>query len=271
MIIQHSFFKNGSDVVKESVERVFGELEPVSKMEPNRFELPITSIRRILGDKFYEAKDVDTIRVIICDNGGFKDQDLKVNFEKGNELLQYISMLFQGFIDCNGGSEVFSTDFMEKPMARFCITSTKGLAFYDVSLNFLAPVAKFDDNHVIVGMKNMIEIANITDEVNKVESAIQQMQSMNNTKGIEALAASREQLASKMVQYQSEIIDSFFNILKTYNNTDNVQDIFDVSIIFSNVYRDPEGKEEPLVGTSVISYHDVASRNVVALKNKFHI
>ena len=92
MIIQHSFFKNASEVAAESIERVFGKLEPVSKMEPNRFELPITSIRRILGDKFYNLKnsETDTVRVIICDNGGFKDKDLKLNFDKGNELLQFV-------------------------------------------------------------------------------------------------------------------------------------------------------------------------------------
>lgn len=273
MIIQHSFFKDASEIVAESVEKVFGKLEPVSKMNPNRFELPITSIRRILGDKFYNLKnsDNDTIRVVICDNGGFNDQDLKVNFDKGNELLQFISMCFQGFIDCNDGNQEFTKEFMEQPMAKFCITSNKGLVSYDIGLNFLAPVANFDGDSVIVGMKNMVEIANITNEVNNVEMAIEQMKSMNNAKGVEALVTSREQLAEKMVQYQSEIIDSFFEILKNNNNTDNVSDIFDVSIIFANIYRDPDGVEKPLKATTIISYHDVASRNVVALGNKFHI
>ena len=273
MIIQHSFFKNASEVAAESIERVFGKLEPVSKMEPNRFELPITSIRRIRGDKFYNLKnsETDTVRVIICDNGGFKDKDLKLNFDKGNELLQFVSIMFQGFIDCNNGSENFTKEFMEKPIAKLCITSDKGLITHDVGLEFLAPLSKFNDDHIIIGMKNMVEIAQLTQEVNNVENAIDQMKAMNNTKGIEALNDSREQLANKMVQYQSEIIDAFFNMLKTYNNSDNVEDIYDVSIVFGNTYVDPEGKEKPVVGSTICSYHDVASRNVVALKNKFHI
>ncbi len=273
MIIQHSFFKNASPIAAESVEKVFGKLEPVSKMEPNRFELPITSIRRILGDKFYNLENGpnDTIRTIICDNGGFKDKELKFNYDKGNELLQFISMLFQGFIDCNHGSEKFTKEFMEKPVAKFCITSNKGLITHDVGLEFLSPVSKFDDNQVIVGMKNMTEIAQITQEVNDLENNINQMKAMNNAKGVDILVGSRDQLANKMVQYQSEIIDAFFDVLKKFNNSDNVEDIYDVAMVVSNTFVDPEGKEKPIVGTTIIDYHDVASRNVVALKNKFHI
>ena len=59
--------------------------------------------------------------------------------------------------------------------------------------------------------------------------------------------------------------------MKKFNNSDNVEDIYDVAMVVSNTFVDPEGKEKPIVGTTIIDYHDVASRNVVALKNKFHL
>lgn len=273
-MFEHSFFKKSSDIVNESVEKVFGKLEPVSKMTPNRFELPITSIRRILGDRFYDLRnsDTDVVRVIISDNGGFNIKDLKMNYEKGNELLQFISMCYQGFIELNGNNVNFSKDFMEKPVAKLCVTSLAGLANYDVSIeDFLSAVSTYDDNHIITGMKNMIEIGQVSEEIRKTDEAIHQMQNVGNDRAIQTLQQNRNDFTEKLVKLQGEIIDSFFEILKKFNNTDNVQDIYDITVIFANKYEDPEGKEPPIVGNTVLCYHDVASRNVTTLKRKFSL
>lgn len=272
-MIQHSFIKNASDTVKESVTKAFGKLETVSKMEPNRFEQPLTSIRRILGDRFYESNNMssDIIRLIIYDNGGFKKPDLKLNYEKGNEMLQFISMLFQGFIELNENSTDFTKEFVTKPCAKLCITSTEGLVSHDVGMEFLYPVSSLDDNQKIVAMKNMLEIAQVSGEIQKADEAIQQMQNIGNNATIDALQKTRIEYTEKLAQYQSEIIDSFFEILEKFNNTDNVEDIFDVSFVFGKKMVDPEGKEKPLVETFCISYHDVASANVEMLKSKFNV
>lgn len=273
-MFEHSFTKERSDVVNESLEKVFGKLEPVSKMAPNRFELPITSIRRILGDKFYDMRNgnTDIIRLIVCDNGGFNIKDLKANFKKGNELIQFISMCYQGYIDLNNGTTNFSKDFMQKPNAKLCITSLAGLANYDVSIeDFLAPCSTYDDNHNIMGMKNMLEISQVSAEINKIDEALNQMQSVGNNRAIETLNENRKELTDKMVNLQNEIIDSFFEVLMKFNNTDNVRDIYDVTVIFGNQYVDPEGKQPSIVGNTVICYHDVASKNVTVLKQKFSL
>ena len=272
-MIEHSFFKKSSEVVRESTVKAFGELESVSKMNPNRFETPFNSIRRILGDKFYEQNRMvsDTIRLIICDNGGFKKPDLKINYEKGAELLKFISMIFQGFIELNNGSVDFSEKFMNDECVKMCIISTSGLVTHNVSLKVLAPISVFDDNGHIIGMKNMLEIGNITEELEKNEKAIQQMESMGNESTMKALYDSRNEFAEKLVKLQGETIDSFFEILDKYNNCDNVEDIYNVSFVFSTSVSDPEGKEEPITSTTLLAYHDVASRNVVTLKKKFNV
>ena len=87
-MFEHTFYKNSTPVVKESIAKVFGELEPVSKMKPNRFELPITSVRRILGDNFWKMESSDDIlNLIVFEDGSFNVSALEVNLHMLNEFI----------------------------------------------------------------------------------------------------------------------------------------------------------------------------------------
>ena len=56
-MIQHAFYKKASPVVKEATKKYFEGLEPVKTIGINRFEAPIQSIRRIMGENFYNLEN----------------------------------------------------------------------------------------------------------------------------------------------------------------------------------------------------------------------
>ena len=160
-MIEHIFAKNHSERMSENYERVFGALEPVSKMKPNRYELPLTSIRRILGDKFYEMKDTqdDLIKLAVFDNGGFNIEEFKIDVNKCAELISFISCWFQGFLEANDYNEQFTPEFMERKLAKVAITSDTGVVYREISMNDIKSLSAFNDSGVIIGMKNVREIA----------------------------------------------------------------------------------------------------------------
>lgn len=268
-MIEHVFAKNSSEKMKEHMIKTFGDLEPISKMKPNRYELPLTSIRRILGDKFYEMKDTsdDLIRLVVYENGGFNIDEMKVNVDKASELVSFISLWYQGFMEANNYSTVFSPEFLDRKVAKVCVTSTKGLKTKEISMNDIKSISIYGDNGVILGMKNVKELSQISLELQKNEQAFKQMQTTGNQQGLQALNTQREEYLDKIAKLQAEIIEDFYKLIVDWSEFE-IDDIYDVSIMFG-INTPSENKESTISQLYLFTYHDGSAKTVINLKRKF--
>ena len=275
-MFEHTFYKNATPVVKESIAKVFGELEPVSKMRPNRFELPITSVRRILGDDFWKMEGPDDIlNLIVFEDGSLNINALEVNLHMLNEFIQFLNTIFQTINDINSGNPV-TKEFMEKPIAKMCVTSsTCGLQSFEVALKDFSPICTFDNNGIIDGMLNMREVAEIAMQIESNKKAIANMQNTGNGQAIEALQKTHTEYIKRYKTLQLEVVSRFKEIIGKYagydSDEDDPENVYDISCIFSAEIENPKNKQETIHVTSVIQYHNGASTNVKRLKEIFKL
>lgn len=275
-MVKHSFFKNIKPVLAEAQHRVFAGLEPVTRMKPNKFELPITSIRRVMGDKFYDlsnSKD-DVIHLFINDNASFNLENIKNNFEQAREMTQTFLTIFQTFTEINGQQPVFSPDFCNEKRVKLTVTSAKsGCKSTLVSMNDMNFMAQFNANHEICGIKNMQQIAEISQKIYMNDENYKKMQVAGNMKAMAEFDTEREVLVKTLNDLQMELIEGFYKFVKEYGNLDNIEDVYDVQFLFSNEYsgKGDDGNETTHRETLIISFHDAASLNIVALRNKFRL
>lgn len=271
-MIEQMFAKKTSPRMKESIKRAFSKLEPVSKMKPNNYELPITSIRRILGDDFFmmEKTSDDVIRLFIFDNGGFNIEEFRNNVDKAGELTQYITTWFQGFLEANNFVGTFTPEFMDRKIAKVCITSPAGLVCKEICLNDIKSISMFGDDGVILGMKNIKEIGQISQELQKNDQAFEQMRSTGNMKAIEALNSQRQEYLTKLSKYQCEIIEEWLRLIKEWSGVEDVKSVFDVSIMFATKFTSDDGKDA-IAQTSLYTYHDGGAKTVSYFKRKFSV
>jgi hypothetical protein len=269
---EQMFAKNSSEKMKEHIKKAFSKLEPVSKMRPNPYEYPITTIRRILGDNFYEMKDTsdDLLKLIIFENGGFNIEEHKNNIEKASELISFISMWFQGFLEANSYSQTFTPDFMAKPIAKVCITSPEGLICKEISMNDIKSISLFGDNGVVLGMKNVKEIMEVTTELQKNEQAIHQIQQTGNTEATNTLISQKNEYLKKLSTYQVEIIENFFNLIQEWSGVKDIKSVYDISIMFAAKFTSPDNTST-IAQTTLYTYHDGGCKTVNYLRNKFNL
>ena len=267
-MVEHRFAKNMTLRMRENLQKAFKSLEPVSKMKPHRYELPITSIRRVLGDDFYkmESKD-DLLNLVIFDTGSFNIEEFKINVDKSSELVSYISTWFQGFVEANNFSTKFTPEFMSNKVGKVCITSPNGMKSIDICLDDIKSLSLYGDDGTIVGMKNVKEISSISAELQKNDAAYRQMQQTGNQEAIKTLDSQRNEYLSKLSQYQVEIIEEFFKLIKNWSGVEDVKEIFDV-LIFGISVADEKG-ETKINQTTVYDYHDGSAKVVQHLQKKF--
>src|SRR5574344_1710539 len=101
-MINHAFYKKASPVVKEAAEIYFKRLEPSSKMVIDRFEAPIQTIRRIVGDNFYDLTNSkeDLINLAITDSASFNIESIKNDIASNNfNLMNDISLFVVSIYD----------------------------------------------------------------------------------------------------------------------------------------------------------------------------
>ena len=103
-MIKHAFYKKASPVVKEATGIYFKGLEPSSKMVIDRFEAPIQTIRRIVGDNFYDLTNSkeDLINLTITDTASFNIESIKNdvasnNFNLMNDISLFVVSIYDRF------------------------------------------------------------------------------------------------------------------------------------------------------------------------------
>lgn len=271
-MVKHSFFKNIKPVLAEAQERAFTGLEPVSRLRPTRFELPITSIRRVMGDNFYKLEDTkdDVIHLLINDTGSFNLESISTNFEQAREMIQSLISVFNTFIELNGKNMTMSKDFCAQKLVKLTVTSEKKGPYSTlVSMNDLNFMAEFDAEQNVCGVKNLAGISELSQKVYENDEQYKKMQVAGNMKAMAEFDDERAELLKQMNNLQLELISGFYNFVKEYGRVDDVTDVYDVQFLFSKEYNSEDNKT--LHDSLIISIHDAASLNVKAIRQKFNL
>ena len=280
-MIKHAFYKKASPVVKESTEIYFKGLEPSSKMVIDRFEAPIQTIRRIVGDDFYDLTNSkeDLINLVITDSASFNIESIKNdiasnNFNLMNDISLFVVSIFDRFARMYGNN-IIGKEFEEVKFKVAITSPTKGLICKELSIKDFAPLSTFDDSGNVTGFIGSNEIIELQSELTAADQAAKKLQNTGGTAtnaAVETIAKKIQDLNEKLISKYMAIVETFFNLVKEWGKVEKTSDIFDVTFIFNLVIVDDSsntGDRESIVEMDICSLHDIAHKHLVALKTKF--
>ena len=280
-MIKHAFYKKASPVVKESTEIYFKGLEPSSKMVIDRFEAPIQTIRRIVGDDFYDLTNSkeDLINLVITDSASFNIESIKNdiasnNFNLMNDISLFVVSIFDRFARMYGNN-IIGKEFEEVKFKVAITSPTKGLICKELSIKDFAPLSTFDDSGNVTGFIGSNEIIELQSELTAADQAAKKLQSTGGTAtnaAVETIAKKIQDLNEKLISKYMAIVETFFNLVKEWGKVEKTSDIFDVTLIFNLVIvadSSNTGDRESIVEMDICSLHDIAHKHLVALKTKF--
>lgn len=280
-MIKHAFYKKASPVVKESTEIYFKGLEPSSKMVIDRFEAPIQTIRRIVGDDFYDLTNSkeDLINLVITDSASFNIESIKNdiasnNFNLMNDISLFVVSIFDRFARMYGNN-IIGKEFEEVKFKVAITSPTKGLICKELSIKDFAPLSTFDDSGNVTGFIGSNEIIELQSELTAADQAAKKLQSTGGTAtnaAVETIAKKIQDLNEKLISKYMAIVETFFNLIKEWSKVEKTSDIFDVTFIFNLVIVDDSsntGDRESIVEMDICSLHDIAHKHLIALKTKF--
>ena len=280
-MIKHAFYKKASPVIKESTEIYFKGLEPSSKMVIDRFEAPIQTIRRIVGDDFYDLTNSkeDLINLVITDSASFNIESIKNdiasnNFNLMNDISLFVVSIFDRFARMYGNN-IIGKEFEEVKFKVAITSPTKGLICKELSIKDFAPLSTFDDSGNVTGFIGSNEIIELQSELTAADQAAKKLQNTGGTAtnaAVEKIAKKIQDLKEKLISKYMAIVETFFNLVKEWGKVEKTSDIFDVTFIFNLVIVDDSsntGDRESIVEMDICSLHDIAHKHLIALKTKF--
>ena len=280
-MIKHAFYKKASPVVKESTEIYFKGLEPSSKMVIDRFEAPIQTIRRIVGDDFYDLTNSkeDLINLVITDSASFNIESIKNdiasnNFNLMNDISLFVVSIFDRFARMYGNN-IIGKEFEEVKFKVAITSPTKGLICKELSIKDFAPLSTVDDSGNVTGFIGSNEIIELQSELTAADQAAKKLQNTGGTAtnaAVETIAKKIQDLNEKLISKYMAIVETFFNLVKEWGKVEKTSDIFDVTFIFNLVIVDDSsntGDRESIVEMDICSLHDIAHKHLIALKTKF--
>lgn len=280
-MIEHAFYKNASASMKGCVKKYFEELGPVPQREITKFEAPIQSIRRVIGEKFYEMDDKkeDIIHIEVSDEATFNLDAIKADNELGNftimnNVATFVVAIFTKFAQMYGNN-VIGPDFSDVKFKVAVTSASKGMICKELSIADFAPLSLYDDAGNVIGFKNMNELSELNGELTAADEAVKKLRSTGGTASnaaVETLVTKINDLNKKLISKYIEIIETFFNLIKTWGEVENVADVFDATFVF-NIYivdnEAAEGEQKSIVEMDVLTMHDIAHRHYMNFKRKF--
>lgn len=272
-MVEHAFYKKQTTTMDESVKKAFSNLPEVSKLKMDKFEIPFNSIRRVLGDSFYNLKDskYEMLKLVINDKVSFDIDALSQSSDLMTDITQIVAYLFQQFAIMNKGSTTFTPEFMKEKCVDLAVTTSHGVKKVKLAFEDFAKVASFNDSNQIIGIRYISEITACTEALKKNDEAYKKMYQMQNTHAIQQLNEEHDTLINKLKDYNTSIIKNLFEIIEEQSGIDNIKDVYDVEFIFYTEISDESDPNSKINTMTVFDLHDVASINVVVLENKFYI
>ena len=273
-MIEHQFYKKVSPVMLESTKKAFEKLPPVNKLRLNRFELAINSIRRVLGDTFYDMtnSDFDMMKLVIDESMSFNMEALEHNYEQCTNIAQMAANLIQQFAILNNGETTYTPGFMNTKLMKIAVTTPEGVKSNILSFNDIARICSFNDSNQVIGLRYIREITECGAAINQNDASYQKMLQANNTHALQKLDEERDQLTKKLIEYNKSIINNLFEIIKDSADIKEIKEVYDVMFIFDEIIHNGNPNDSDAIRVqAVFDMHDCAALNVVATENKFHV
>lgn len=214
----------------------------------SREEKMTESLKRALGDKFWELKDVAVIEGITQNEGIFDLKELDTNPKNKSFVVQAVSNIFQGFLGIIGNS--VTDELIKSTTARLCIASAKDNYYEsDITLSDLGEIAEYVNGNPIT-LKNYKAIAYANQTITENDAILRKAPDKETA----ARARSEIEKASKeLMDYYDDISKGFFKIIKEKTNIEP-ENIIDIVVKFEK-----EGNLQDGTVIKIISFVQIHS------------
>lgn len=235
MISSFLVTKDDPKVRLAAIKDVFEDVK-VSKVVSEKDTIPMT-IKRVLGDKFYELDKIQVIEGIIQNECIFESKYLKDNQKNLSFFAQALSNVFQGYMGLIGNTA--TKEAVSAASATFCISSTSdNYTEIEMTLYDLGEIAEYI-NGVPMTLKNYKEIAKLSKDIEANQKAIQNAPDQETYNGLQKRI---NESFSKLMDNYHDIVSTFFKIIKDKTGID-VDNIVDITLRLKKTTAAEDGTE----------------------------
>ena len=275
-LISHVFVKNVTEQQRKVTEKAFENLGEIDKITPNRFELPINTLRRIYGDRFWDLKGTsskdDVLRIDVESEGSFDINKLSLNVETSLPLLNFLQSIFVNFVSCSPSANIpVDPNYTKSFHVKVALTSESGCVTEIATMDTFRECWRYDGSGNIIDLRDTDVIQNLGMKIQKNNEAIQRLQGTAAANSIVDLNKENKECLDQMLVIYKEICQKVLNVFKKLANVEDVKDLYNVSLSFSRELVDETGKIHSEHETSILAYHSADLHDVMVLQNKFGI
>lgn len=251
-MITYTITKKDEQMKKDVEKRIFDE--QVMTIEPDRKENPYVTLKRILGNEFYDLLSDDLLQLNIEDEGTFDSEcPIGDDLDKLQKVVNFIFIIYDGFAKTNG-MKSFTPEFLDFQIKTAVSSITNGTEILAISLRDLYPILQFDKNDMPNGIRNFEEISTL---VHSAEQCVAQSRKLGkNNLEAKAITDKIEEFKVKIATMNTELYNDFLKLIADKANV-KVNDMYDIAFIFSFSVAISETEIEQQ--TIVVQYHDIAN------------
>lgn len=275
-LISHVFVKDVTEQQRKVAEKAFENLGEIDKITPNRFELPINTLRRIYGDRFWDLKGTnskdDVLRVDIESEGSFDINKLTSSIETSLPLLNFLQSIFSNFVSCSPSANIpVDPNYAKSFQAKVALTSESGCVTEIATMDTFRECWHYDGSGNIVDLRDTDVIQNLGVKIQKNNEAIQRLQGTAAANSIVDLNKENKECLDQMLVIYKEICQKVLDVFKKLANVEDVKDLYNVSLSFSRELVDETGKVPSIHESSILAYHSADLHDMMVLQNKFGV
>lgn len=243
-----NFLMTRDDIAEQKhAQKVFWEEVKIPEIVSDQEKLA-ESLKRALGDNFWEMKDCAIIEGIVQNEGVFDQKTLSADTKLNSYIVQSISNIFQGFLGTIGNS--VTEDAIKSTKAKLCIASWKNnYCEYDITLSDLGEIAEYVNGNPIM-LKHYKEINNANKIIADNDRIIK---NAPDKETVERAKSEITKASKELIDYYNDIVKGFFNIIKKQTNIDS-ENIVDIIVKFEK-----EGNLEDGTVVKIISFVQIHS------------
>lgn len=273
MAIEHTFVKKDVES-EEYIVKAFEDIwaTPVANRPLSKYESPIISASRVLGDKFYAMNEVnspdDILTVTTEVNGNFNTDTLGFNIETSREFMNYLANIFNQFAFLCGNFPI-TKEKADSVKAKLVVLSDKLEApvSAEIAASDLARFWDHDGEGNLVAVKYNDEIMKYVSIMQRNNQSIQKLGNVSETdEAVQKILKENQEYTNKILEIYRGMITDFFGVITRLTNIEP-KDMYNISFLFSRELEDDKGNT--IKKSDLFMYHHYALSLVENLKGKF--
>ena len=273
MAVEHTFVKKDVES-EEYIVKAFEDIwaVPVANRPLDKYESPIISASRVLGDKFYAMNEVnspdDIITVSGEINGNFNTQTLGFNIDTSREFMNFLAMIFNQFAFLCGSFPI-SKEKADSVKAKLVVLSEnlEAPVSAEVSASDFSRFWEYGPEETIVAVKYNDEIIKYVQIMQRNNQSLQKLGNVAETnEAVQKILKENQEYTNKILEIYRGMISDFFGVITRLTNIEP-KDMYNMSFLFSRELEDGEGNT--IKKSDLIMYHHYALSLVENLKGKF--